>query len=239
MNTLIIEDEELSARALQKTLYNQSILPFKHIEVANSVSHSLEILAEYRPQLLFLDIHLGDGTGFEILETLPLTTGVVFITAYDSYALKAHQYHCWGYITKPFEEKEIHKLLAKIKSVSQVQSEHIIQRRFLVKSGSNFTPLKDEDIAFFYVEGKHLFVTDLQGNTFLYEKNLSQISHTLDRQLFFRINRNVCVNIKAIKKVYKLGSLHYKIETIPALPSDMYKNISKNNIKDFKDWICS
>lgn len=237
MKLLIVEDEDLAVKSLLKIIQEQEIIVFDEIVHLDSVKSSIEYLSHSKPDFLFLDIHLGDGSSFEILDSLHLEIPVVFITAYEEYALKAHQYHCLGYITKPFDSKEIYKLFSKLNKFIERKKETTLQKRFLVSEGEKFLTIRDEDISYFYAEGKYLFIYTFEGKNYLYESNLAKIYEVVDKHIFFKINRNICININAIVELVKYSNQRLKILSNPELPNEESKIVGRNSVKEIKDWL--
>ena len=137
MNAIIIEDEPLAASELEHIL--GEIAPgIKVIARLESVRESVKWLETNQADLIFSDIHLGDGKSFEVFRRLEITTPVVFITAYDEYALEAFHSQGVAYILKPFEPEEIRKALLKVqawlglgKIAEPSEQQPVYQERFL------------------------------------------------------------------------------------------------------------
>ena len=114
MKILIIEDEAAAARRLQK-LINDIDQGHEIIGVLSSIEASTEWLASNPPpELIMMDIHLADGSSFEIFEKADITSPVVFATAYDEYALKAFKVNAIDYLLKPIKQIELEKALQKV-----------------------------------------------------------------------------------------------------------------------------
>ncbi|MBP9601295.1 MAG: response regulator, partial [Lutibacter sp.] len=152
MDIVIIEDEDLAAESLEKLLLKSehAIHIKKRLE---SVAQSIEWFKEHTCDLIFSDIHLGDGESFEIFETLKIKTPIIFTTAFDKYAIQTFQFFAIDYLLKPYdkdklnsaigkyvnfnahvsnEESNIEKLLLQLKSTEENKNE---QERFLVARG--------------------------------------------------------------------------------------------------------
>ena len=113
MKAIIIEDEPLSAAELRTSL--AEVAP--HIEVvatASSVAEAVETVSRVGHDLIFMDIHLEDGSGFDIFERADISVPVIFITAYDSYALKAFENKGIDYLLKPFGRDDLRRAIAKL-----------------------------------------------------------------------------------------------------------------------------
>ena len=113
MKAIIIEDEPLSVAELRNTL--AEVAP--HIEVvatAQSVAEAVEIVSRVDHDLIFMDIHLGDGNGFDIFRRTEINVPVIFITAYDTYAMKAFENKGIDYLLKPFGREDLKRAIDKL-----------------------------------------------------------------------------------------------------------------------------
>ena len=113
MNVIIIEDEKPAARLLQRKLQKLNIQ-------ADTMLHSVEEAIQWfgkneQPDLILLDIQLSDGLSFEIFETIPVNSAVIFTTAYDEYALRAFKLNSIDYLLKPIDEEELEQAINKYK----------------------------------------------------------------------------------------------------------------------------
>ena len=116
MNVLIIEDEKPAARLLQRKLQKIGVN-------ADTMLHSVEEAVEWfrnnaHPELIFLDIQLSDGLSFEIFDTVPISSAVIFTTAYDEYALRAFKLNSIDYLLKPIDEEELEAAVKKFRGRS-------------------------------------------------------------------------------------------------------------------------
>ena len=140
MNAIIIEDEYLAAAELERLL-GEVAPEITILTKLDSVSESVKWLKKNKADVIFMDIHLGDGQSFDIFEQVEVTAPVIFITAYDEYALKAFKYQGIDYILKPFDKEELQQALNKLESLSPtntpfpVASLTVYQERFLVTVG--------------------------------------------------------------------------------------------------------
>lgn len=252
MKIAIVEDEYLASSYLKCILEKQNILPVTEIIVSKSVKEAVVVFSENNVDLAFMDIHLGDGKSLEIFEKTTVSCPVIFITAYDSYAITVFKHFTIDYLLKPFEEAELLDALEKFKKIkntfntdSAVQSLVAIenpdtckiQRHFLVNHGYKLISINETEITYFAASGKHLFIYVNSGNSYLYNNTLTDIIHTLDPFLFFKVNRKYIVSRNIIKEVIKHSN--QKIElilTVPAVESDPII-ISKKEINNFKNWL--
>ncbi|UFH34238.1 LytR/AlgR family response regulator transcription factor [Flavobacterium acetivorans] len=252
MKIAIIEDEYLASSYLKSILEQQEIILITQITILKSVKEAVVFFAENNADLAFMDIHLGDGKSLEIFEKTTVSCPVIFITAYDLYAIKVFKHFTIDYLLKPFEEQELLEALIKFKKIkdsfnsdSSLQSlvaienkeETKIQRHFLVNHGYKLISINETDITFFVASGKHLFIYVNSGNSYLYNNTLKDLIHNLDPALFFKVNRKYIVHRNTIKEVIKLSN--QKIELILSVRAVENDSIivSKKEIAHFKSWL--
>ena len=253
MNVVIIEDEDLAAVSLVNLLTECSfeITVVKRLE---SVQESILWLKENTCDLIFSDIHLGDGESFEIFRTLDCKIPIVFTTAYDKYAVTSFEFFAIDYLLKPYNIEKVEKalekfsvlkpvskgeyaiqieaLLAKMKPVEQVEKE-----RFLVSKGNLFVSIQQEDIAFFMAQGKNLFLYTNKGESYLYNDTISNLETKLSTKYFFKINRKFIIQHKAIQNISKYGGNRIKVELAPNPPAEESILVSTQKTNEFKDWL--
>ncbi|SFJ61449.1 LytR/AlgR family response regulator transcription factor [Myroides guanonis] len=252
MKVAIVEDETLASAYLRSLLEEQSILEIHQIIQLSSIKEAVFYFADNKVDLIFMDIHLGDGKSLDIFEQVSIQCPVIFVTAYDNYAIKAFKQFTIDYILKPYEESELHKALQKFKTISQqFQIEpvlnHLIQvdnaldsipkQRFLVNHGYKLKSIEEQEIAYFSASGKHLFLYTLDGNHYIYQDTIKDVIKKLNADTFFRINRKYIVNYKAIREIVKHNSQKIEILLSPT-PSDTSPIlVSKNLIHEIKTWL--
>ncbi|MBZ4033512.1 LytTR family DNA-binding domain-containing protein [Flavobacterium sp. 17A] len=252
MRIAIVEDEYLASSYLKSILEQQDILPVAEINVIKSVKEAVIFFSENRVDLAFMDIHLGDGKSLEIFEKTIISCPVIFITAYDSYAISVFKHFTIDYLLKPFEESELLEALFKFKKIkdsfnsnSTLQSlvaienpeNNKIQHHFLVNHGYKLISINESEITYFAATGKHLFIHVKSGTSYLYNNTLTEIINSLDPFHFFKINRKYIVSRDIIKEVIRHS--HQKVElilTVPSVENDAIF-ISKKEINNFKNWL--
>lgn len=249
MNAIIIEDEPLAVVELEKML--KKIAPEVNIEARlDSVNESVEWLKNNRTELIFSDIHLGDGQSFDIFNRVEIKVPVIFITAYDEYALQAFKKQGIDYILKPFDEKDVRIALDKVEAfreqgaqmisnhdVSGKTSETAYQERFLVQIGTKIKSVAVEDIAYFMADGKYLSLFTFEGAGYLVDQTLSGVEERLNPQFFFRISRKFIISFRAIKEMIKYSNSRIKVILSPLPPQDIEAIVSAERIREFKEWL--
>jgi two-component system LytT family response regulator len=205
MKTLIIDDERLARKELINLLKQ-----FPEIEIAGECSNAEEAKAAielHQPDLIFLDIQMPGKNGFELLEELDSVPKVIFVTAYDEYALKAFDVNALDYLLKPVEED---RLIDAINKLIDAEDEDVTQLKkqdgrlgqedqIFLKDGEKcwFVPL--HDIRLFESEGNYVRVY-FNNHKPLILKSLNNLEERLDHT-FFRTNRKFIVNLRWVQNV--------------------------------------
>jgi two-component system LytT family response regulator len=249
MKALIVEDEILAAQNLTKIL--NEIGSFDSITSIDSIAETIRYFEENgQPDLLFLDIHLADGLAFEIFDKVKVECPVIFVTAYDEYALKAFRVTSIDYLLKPIDifdvkraldklrrlskatgitDNELRNLISHFKKVSAYKSNFLIPVK-----GDKLIPLKADDIAFLYIDHGIVKIFTLDSVSYSMEITLDEMEAMLDPETFFRANRQYIISRKAIKDIdfwfnSKL-SVNLKLQT----PEKII--VSKAKVPEFKVW---
>ena len=170
MTAIIIEDEALAARELESIL--KKLAP--EIEIVarqDSVRGSVQWLKENQVDLIFSDVHLGDGRSFDIFGQVEIKAPVIFITAYDEYALQAFKSQGIDYILKPFDEEEILRALEKVRNwfAKEKKAPRTVrfQERFLVQIGTKIKSVPVAEVAYFMADGKYLMLYTHEGGGYI------------------------------------------------------------------------
>lgn len=242
MNVAIIEDEHLAALELEQAL--AEVAPdVEVIARLNSVRESVEWLATNAVDLLFMDIHLGDGQSFDIFQQVRITVPVIFITAYDEYALKAFKYQGVDYLLKPFERDELRQALEKVRSFASpvesnpVASVALYQERFLITLGSRMKSVAVDDVAYFMADGKYLLLFTRDGQSYILDSTISAIESKLNPARFFKINRKFIISFPSIQEMVRYSNSRVRVVLSPLPPEGVEVIVSADRIQDFKRWL--
>ncbi|HEX8314068.1 MAG TPA: LytTR family DNA-binding domain-containing protein [Flavisolibacter sp.] len=243
MTVLLAEDEQIAAKHLINLL-DEVGFQYDHLDHVRSVEEMKQWLTTNpEPDLMLLDIQLKDGESLEVFDELKITTPVIFITAYDEYAIKAFKANSLNYLLKPLDKEELRKALNKYSEIVQFyhqnpgQAKNEKKERIVVKKGASRLSIPISTVAFFYAEMKLTFAVDFEGNRFLLDYNLSQIEQQVDEKMFFRVSRQVIANINAIKE---FKSIEFSKIELYLTKNNYIKDsiiISQFTAPDFKKWI--
>lgn len=246
IKTVIIEDEKPASRKLERMLSE-----FADIEVVakiESVEEGLEwFSSNEHPQLIFSDIVLGDGLSFDIFEKVRTKAFIIYTTAFDQYTLKAFKLNSIDYLLKPILDEDLAAAVEKFKSFipsdNAVNSQEIKQlikkdkstlSRILVKIGYNLKIVQTHEISCFFSENKIVYL-QTQERTYPSDFTLDELEEVLDEKKFFRVNRQFIINSDYIKNIHT--SPNYKVE-LEFQPQEEI-TVSRDRVKDFKDWLVS
>lgn len=243
MNAIIIEDEPLASMELEKIL--DEVAPeVKVLARLESVRESVAWLRENKVDLIFSDIHLGDGQSFDVFRQVEVTVPVIFITAYDEYALQAFKNRGVDYILKPFDREEICGALEKVKGwFGQVPEAveavvpTVFQERFLVQMGARIKSVPVTEVAYFMADGKYLMLYTFEGSGYVVDQTIAGVEGRLDPRNFFRINRKFIVNYAAIRDMVRYSNSRIKVILLPEPPENIEAIVSTERIREFKEWL--
>jgi len=249
MRVLIVEDESAAFDNLVSIL--ASIDPL--IEIAGNtegVAQTVRWLQNNpQPDLIFMDIHLSDGSAFAIFNQMQVEVPIIFTTAYDQYAVEAFKVNSIDYLLKPIDPKDVEAALQKFQKWGQNDISKYIEQlsqlkiapvnnyrdKLIVQYRDTLLPIPIKDVAFFYYTDHKSSVTLIDGRTFPMRYQLEQIYATLNPSDFIRANRQFIINGEGVKdlSVWFDGRLrvNMKVET----PEPIY--ISKNRAAEFKQWM--
>ena len=211
IRAVIIDDEQLARAIVREHLSSHPEIQILG-ECANGFE-AVKLVTEQNPDLLFLDIQMPKLTGFEVLELLDRKPAVIFVTAYDQYALKAFEVHAIDYLLKPFTRERFEEALLQAKSlvnrqdtqqvsslVSEVRSNNKPLERVLIKEGSTVRVLPVDSID--YIEAQDDYAAfESAGKLYLKQQRLGELETLLDPTRFVRIHRSYILNIDRLAKL--------------------------------------
>ena len=250
MKALIIEDELMAAKTLKKLLGEVSP-DTEIVGVLESIEDSVDWISQHpMPDLIFMDIHLADGSSFTIFDRVTVTCPVVFTTAYDEYALKAFEVNSIDYLLKPISKEALERAVAKYHSLGrglqQEQLEAVLKHLgakpkfkscFLLPERDKLVPLPTNDIAYAYIDTKTVKLVTFDDKTFFMNQTLDDILAQLDPHEFFRANRQFLISRNAVKDVSVWFGNKLAINLTVETPEKVI--VSKARVAEFKAWFVS
>lgn len=250
MNALIIEDEKAAVRNLKALLCDEAP-DIEIIGVLDSITESVEwFRANPMPELIFLDIHLADGSSFEIFEHVDITCPIIFTTAYDEYALRAFKVNSIDYLLKPIGQSDIRKAIGKLRQlkagspvkepdysslINVLKRQESYKTHFLVPvKGDKLLPLSVDMILFFYIHEGNVKAVVTDGKEYTFTQTLDELSDCLNPNLFFRVNRQYLISRKAVLDIdlWFNGRLSVNLK-VPVAEKIL---VSKVRVSEFKEW---
>lgn len=252
IKAIIIEDETAALRRLEKMI-SMADPSIEILTRLDSVSGSVKWLQNnILPDLIFLDIHLGDGSSFSIFDQVEVHCPVIFTTAYDDYAIKAFQLNSIDYLLKPVIQEELNRSIAKFNKHNPA-SQNMIKnniaslmesikndsgrrkKRFLVSFGDKIKTVETDQIAYFLIIEKSTFLVTHGNDSYGINYSLEQLEELLDPGNFYRVNRKFIVSYPAIKNMWTFSRSRVKIELSPKPPEDVI--VSTDRSAGFKEWL--
>ena len=248
MKALIIEDEILAAQSLQKLITEVSP-DTEVIATLQSIEESVAWFDENpMPDLVFMDIHLADGSSFAIFEKTQISCPIIFTTAYDEYALKAFEVSSIDYLLKPINRNDLERAMNKYKSLvkdngnnealesflRQIGMNKSYKSCFLVPERDKLIPLSTANIAYIYIDIKTVKAIALDEHVYYMNLTLDEIMNQLNPDDFFRANRQFIVSRKAIKDITIWIGNKLSLNLSVKVPEKII--ISKAKVAEFKTW---
>lgn len=254
MNVIIIEDEHLTAERIATLL--KKIDPGIEIRASlDSVKRSVEWFSSHEnPDLVFMDIQLADGLSFDIFDKVKIEVPVIFITAYQEYAIRAFKVNSVDYLLKPVSEDDLRAAMSKYgryhnmeQGIPQIGGA-LLQRirdmihsphknRFMVRVGDHIRTVEIEQILYFYSLQKGTYLHTTDRHNYVVDYTLGKLEELLDPVMFHRINRRYLITHGAITDVITLSSGKLKVQLLHSDDDEIY--ISRERIASFKSWLDS
>lgn len=252
MNVLLVEDEIPAAEKLERYLlkYDATIRIAAHL---NSVQDTVHWLREHQHEvdLIFMDIQLVDGLSFQIFQQVTVQKPVIFITAFNEFALDAFKVNSIDYLLKPITFTDLSASLKKLESLreqlrwdgdkaTRVQQTlatlkaREYKNRFMVKLGDHIRSITTDQISLFYADGRDVYLVTTGARKFIIDYTLETLEDMLDPALFFRINRTFILNIHAIKDVIVYSNSRLKITLTQEFDKEII--VSREKVGSFKEW---
>jgi two-component system, LytTR family, response regulator len=210
IKTILIDDEPLSREIIKS--YLKKFPSVEVVEECNDGFEGVKAIQQHQPELIFLDIQMPKINGFEMLELVQPMPAVIFITAFDEFALKAFEANAIDYLLKPVAEdrfeKAIHKFLDK-SIPTETQTADLLEKmgqspaqnnRIVVKTGSKVKIIPVHEIQYLEADDDFVKIITSEG-TFLKNKTMSFYEQTLDPLQFVRVHRSYIVHISQITKI--------------------------------------
>jgi DNA-binding LytR/AlgR family response regulator len=245
MNILIIEDELPAFNKLSK-LVLESIADAQIVGHLDSIAGARLWFEEHpMPHVVLMDIHLADGSAFDLVKLVNIECPIIFTTAYDEYAMEAFKTSGIDYLLKPVKKEELVAAFGKLSSfktffhpaeaakASNQPADY--KKRFIIRFGEHIKTVSVEDVAYFFSENKATYVRTHEGRTYPMDNNLDSLETMLDPEFFFRVNRQYIINLKAIDEMKTYSKARVIVTLKPAVKEAPV--VSSERAAQFKLWL--
>jgi two-component system LytT family response regulator len=249
MIRIVVVDDERPAREVIKSF----LKGMEGVEVAGEAENgarAVEIAEALHPDLVVMDVQMPVMNGIQAAAALPEGTGIIFVTAFDNYAIKAFELHAFDYILKPVMKPRLREAVARFvssrrggdidrarsleKSVAKGGAHSVTKSlpvdRLTIRTMFEYMVIKVEDISLIKVEGGLVFVY-AAGIKYSYEASLKRVEEKLDPLVFIRVHRNAVVNKNRVKRIFPWQAGRFKVE----LDDGESVEVSRDNLRRFKE----
>ncbi|MCB9227968.1 MAG: response regulator [Chitinophagales bacterium] len=219
MFTCIIIDDELHCRERLLALL-ESNGSFEIEGVATNVKEGIKLLDNITPDILFLDVEMPEGTGFDVLERKKnelKNTKVIFTTAYDKYAVKAIKNSAFDYLLKPINEEALNEVLLKLNQNEQVHTKQIDNlidslhskkfEKLVINTVNSFEIINKEEIVLCESDTSYSYIVLDNNSKIITSINMKKLNELIDNPNFFRVHNSYIINLYKIKSVDKKGEI--------------------------------
>jgi len=248
--TAVIIDDEISNIILLENYLNKYCPLVDLIGEANTISSAVTLINTKKPKLIFLDIMLDEGTGFDVLEEVThKDSKVIFVSSHNEYAIKAFKYSAIDYVLKPIEIEDL--ILAVNKAYDDIDKEiytntvqlDMVNKSLEVKEPLNFIAIpsidkiefiKIEDIIYLQSDGRYTVFFLKDGKKIVASRNLGEYENIIDKNLFFRIHNSYIVNLKHVVSINKRDGVYCEMINRISLPIAKRRQDSLNRFLKIK-----
>ena len=262
MKAVIIEDETAAVSSLKAILRHNSVVGIEVVAELESIEDSIEwFRSSSQPDIIFMDIHLADGSAFEIFDHISITCPIIFTTAYDEYALRAFKVNSIDYLLKPIGKEDIEHAFEKLDNLQDAIPEngskrenkeeellHLIhslkkqenyKTHFLIPmKGDKLLPVSIDMIQLFYIKDCQVKAVLTDGMEYNFSLTLDELVDCLNPSLFFRVNRQFLISREAIKDIDLWFNSRLSINLRHSRMTEKIL-VSKARVAEFKEWFSS
>uniref|UniRef100_A0A7V4NGQ1 Response regulator transcription factor n=1 Tax=Fervidobacterium pennivorans TaxID=93466 RepID=A0A7V4NGQ1_FERPE len=230
MTCVIVEDEKLLAMVLEKMVKEEGL---EVLGIAKDAEEAIRVINEKKPEIVFLDINLGEHDGFYVLQHINHKPYVIFTTAYSEYAVKAFEENAVDYLLKPIKKERLREAIEKVRKLSTFERANLydnIQRvkdlaqrlkadKFIVEIGDEIVFLNVDEIIFLTSEEGETVVVTKDGKMKT-KTSLKDCEIKLPYEKFLRVHKSYIVNVEKIRKIIRnyFGSLALELSNGDIIP---------------------
>ncbi|MFC3198181.1 LytR/AlgR family response regulator transcription factor [Parapedobacter deserti] len=248
MHVLIVEDEPLAAANLEKIL-GEVAPDIRQISRTESVAQTATWFPLHGREvnLIFMDIHLSDGSAFSIFQATEIDVPVIFTTAYDQYALQAFKVNSIDYLLKPIDKTHLEQAMHKFRKQGTAEVARYLSRlavmapfgrfpeKILVPVHDKLVPVAVEEISYCYSTNGETSIVTKDGKSLSYNKRLDSIMLSLDPDRFFRANKQFIIAKRAIEGITIWFDNRLMVSLNTRVPESLF--VSKNRASEFRQWV--
>jgi two-component system LytT family response regulator len=210
LRVMIVDDEELARAVLREFLSMRD-----DVEICAECANGFEAVkaaAQHNPDVLLLDVQMPKLDGFEVLELIQQEVAVVFVTAYDEYALRAFEIHAVDYLLKPYSADRLHAALDRARSrlgeklpsaaeiAASARAPEQRLERIVVKDGAKVTIVPVDKLDYVEAQDDYVLIVSA-GRKLLKQQTISSLEKLLDPARFLRLHRSVIVNVERVARI--------------------------------------
>ena len=250
MKIVIIEDEKAAVRNLT-SLLNEIKPNGKIVTILDSISSTIEWFSSHpMPELVFMDIHLADGSAFEIFNHINITCPIIFTTAYDEYAIQAFKYNSFDYLLKPINSEELAEAINKVRrrTLSDTHGEDMrrlveymyrnnyrYRERFLLPYRDGYISVQVKNISHIALKERTTLIFLNDGASMNISYSLDELESQLNPDIFFRANRQYLLHIDSIRNVSNYFNSRLKIHMKKYPDTEII--VSRERASALKEWL--
>lgn len=240
MRVIIVDDEDLARALVREFLASHADVEIV-AECANGFD-AVKAITELEPDLVFLDIQMPKLNGFEVVELAGRKAHIIFVTAFDQYALKAFEVHAVDYLLKPFSQQRFNEALAHARAnlsaspgvaalVLEAAQRNKRPDRVLIRDGAKVHVIAADKIDFIEAQDDYVQI-NAEGKSYLKNQRLADLESQLDPALFVRVHRSYILNIGCISRIEQGKDSHGAI-----LADGTRIPVSRSGLQKVKDLI--
>lgn len=238
MKAIILEDEYIATSRLKRMLKEvapdiEVIANFETVEET-----ALFLQTDTEVDLLFLDIHVADGISFELFHLVDVKSKVIFITAYDQYAIEAFRKNATDYLLKPIKKEQLAESIHRATPINTsfiAEMPNEYKSRIIIRFLSKIHSIKVSELAYIFSKNKISYIYTKNGERYPSDYKLQDLEKMLDPKFFFRVNRQFIVHIDSISQIHKHQASRVKINLTPTIDESIVISTDKTPL--FRKWI--
>lgn len=248
MNRILIFEDEPAALKRLIRMVNEIRPQYEIAGTSDNINDALGLLRNENYSLILSDIQLSDGVCFEIFEKFNPEKPIIFITAYNDYAIKAFDFNGIHYLLKPINYEALTQAFVKFEknkidtsNIKDIQLDNQFetqyQKRLISKVGQKLKVIETNSVSLFYTETGLVYAKTFSNQKYVLDETLENIIQKIDPKIFFRINRQMIVHVDAVEDMIAHSSNRLKLKLKTNHDSDIV--VSKEKTTAFKQWIAS